>query len=140
MSLALKRKRVQASTLHMKAEDMTKNIKIIAVLATAVITCSSQTQASDEKSLNLRPGKVHESCHKLDAGSKINYSFQVSSETLFNLHYHMDKEIKYPVAEQQALKDSGTVYINTTQTYCLMWTNPQEHTVTLRYNIDTAKR
>jgi hypothetical protein len=52
----------------------------------------------------------------------------------------MDKEIKYPVAEQQALKDSGTVYINTTQTYCLMWTNPQEHTVTLRYNIDTAKR
>jgi hypothetical protein len=55
-------------------------------------------------------------------------------------HYHMDKEIKYPVAEQQALKDSGTVYINTTQTYCLMWTNPQEHTVTLRYNIDTAKR
>ena len=119
---------------------MKKKISCIPVIMAATIICSTQSHATEEKSLNLRPGKVHESCHKLQAGSKLNYSFQVSSETLFNVHYHMDKQIKYPVAEQQALKDSGVVYIDTTQTYCLMWTNPQEHTVTLRYTADIARR
>lgn len=115
---------------------MTKKISAITIFAAATFIYSSQSLASDEKSLNLRPGKVEESCHKLDTGSKLIYSFQVSSETYFNLHYHMGKEIKYPIAEQLALKNSGTVYIDTTQTYCLMWTNPQQHTVTLRYSVD----
>lgn len=119
---------------------MKKNTNCIHVIAAATIICSTQSHAINEQNLNLRPGKVHESCHKLDAGSKLSYSFQVSSETLFNVHYHMGKEIKYPVAEQQTFKDSGIVYIDITQTYCLMWTNPQEHTVTLRYNVDIATR
>ena len=119
---------------------MTKNIKCVTLLAAVTTICSAQSHATDEKSLNLRPGKVHESCHKLDAGSKLSYTYQASSETLFNVHYHMGKEIKYPVAEQQALKDSGIVYIDTTQTYCLMWTNPQSHTVTLRYTADISRR
>ena len=115
---------------------MTRNASYIAIFTTAFAICCSGAQASDVKSVNLRPGKVHESCHKLAAGSKLSYSFQVSSETLFNIHYHAGKEINYPTKEHLALNSSDTVNIDATQTYCLMWTNPQSHTVTLRYHVE----
>jgi len=115
-----------------------KNLIAIALLAFVIFL--SPAQATEDQSLNLRPGKIHESCHKLERGSKLNYSFQVSSETLFNVHFHAGKVIEYPVTEQLALESSGSVAVETTQTYCLMWTNPQDHTVTLRYNVDIVSR
>ena len=114
-----------------------KNIYITAVTSAVLISCPV-TCAADDTNLNLRPGKVHESCHKLAAGSKLSYSFQTSSQTLFNIHFHSGKQINYPVKEQLLDNSSGTVDIDTAQTYCLMWTNSQSHTVTLRYDINLS--
>jgi len=116
-----------------------KNIYIAAVTSAVLITCPV-TRAADDTTLNLRPGKVHESCHKLAAGNKLNYSFQTSSLTLFNIHFHIGKQLNYPVKEQLLDNSSGTVDIDTAQTYCLMWTNSQSHTVTLRYDINLSSR
>lgn len=135
-----------ACTLKVKVRGLTtagarKNlipmaIKYIYLVAVAILSCCSIVYAAENKSLNLRPDEVHESCHDLAAGAKINYSFECSSVALFNIHFHHGKEVSYPVAEKMILRSKGTLLADSTQTYCLMWSNPLRRTLTLRYKVD----
>ncbi|MEA1890167.1 MAG: hypothetical protein U9N50_10360 [Pseudomonadota bacterium] len=111
-------------------------IRQISLLTTAILSCSSNVHAAENQSFNLRPSEVHESCHDLAAGAKLNYSFESSSMVLFNIHYHRGKEISYPVAEKMMMRSSGTLSADSLQTYCLMWSNSQGRTLTLRYKVD----
>ena len=111
-------------------------IKNIRLLTMVILSCCSIVHADEDRSLNLRAGEVHESCHKLDDGVKLNYSFESSSPALFNIHYHQGKEIRYPVAEQTIMSNKGTLSADSMQTYCLMWTNPQSHTLSLHYKVE----
>lgn len=111
-------------------------VKNIFLLTTVILSYCSIVHADEDRSLNLRTGEVHESCHELDDGVKLSYSFQSSSPALFNIHYHQGKEIRYPVAEQMMSSRNGILSADSMQTYCLMWTNPQSQTVTLRYKIE----
>ncbi len=111
-------------------------IRQISLLTTAILGCCSNVQATENQSFNLRPNEVHESCHDLAAGAKLNYSFESSSMALFNIHYHRGKEIRYPVAEKMMMRSSGTLSADSLQTYCLMWSNSQGRTLTLRYKVD----
>jgi hypothetical protein len=111
-------------------------IKNILLLTTVILSYCSIVHADEDRSLNLRTGEVHESCHKLDDGVKLSYSFESSSPALFNIHYHQGKEIIYPVAEQIMMSNEGTLSADSMQTYCLMWTNPQSQTLTLRYKVE----
>ena len=111
-------------------------IKYIIVLTTVILSYCSIVHADENRSLNLRTGEVHESCHELDTGVKLSYSFQSSSAALFNIHYHQGKEIRYPVTEQMMISRNGALSADSMQTYCLMWTNPQSSTLTLRYKVE----
>lgn len=112
------------------------NIKIIFLLAASILSYSSIVHTAEDQSLNLRAAEVHESCHELAAGMKLNYSFQSSSETLFNIHYHDGKVVSYPVAKQKTSGRNGTLTADSSRSYCLMWSNPQTITLTLRYKVD----
>jgi hypothetical protein len=135
-----------ACTLKVKISNLTTDgarkiplpmaIKYLSLVATAIISYGSIVHAAENKSLNLRPDEVHESCHDLAAGAKINYSFECSSVALFNIHFHHGKEVSYPVAEKMILRSKGTLLADSTQTYCLMWSNPLSRTLTLRYKVD----
>ena len=113
-------------------------IKHISLVATAVLICGSQTHAAESKSYNLRPGEVHESCYDLATGGKLNYQYTGSSVTLFNIHYHMGKDIIYPVPDELAFRRNSSLTSASAQSYCLMWRNIQGRPVALHYSVDLS--
>lgn len=111
-------------------------IKYTFIVAAAILSCSSNAHASENMSLNLRPGEVHESCHDLATGKKLGYQYTGSSVTLFNIHYHKGKNIVYPVPDELAFRKNSSLITDSTQNYCLMWTNIRNMPVSLHYRVD----
>lgn len=70
----------------------------------------------------LEPGKVLEHCEKLPAGQKRRYSWKADGPVDFNIHYHQDNEVFYPVKRERMRGDGGTFTARSEQEYCWMWT------------------
>jgi hypothetical protein len=70
----------------------------------------------------LEPGKIHEECQRLEAGEKRRYHWKSSAPVDFNVHYHRDKEVFYPVKRSLMRGDGGTFTAKTAEDYCWMWT------------------
>ncbi len=81
----------------------------------------------------LKAGKVHEECMQLNVGQRLAYSFETKSLIDFNIHYHLGKEVFYPVKKDatKTLKDEFTA--GSSQDYCLMWTNKNAKQVLVKY-------
>jgi hypothetical protein len=70
----------------------------------------------------LEPRKMLEHCEKIPAGEKRRYHWKASSAVDFNVHYHQEKEVFYPVKRDGMRGDGGTFTAKTEQEYCWMWT------------------
>lgn len=85
-------------------------------------------------SLNIAPGKFDEHCFKLAAGAEVKYRFKASGEIDFNIHYHRDKDVFFPVKHERVLRHAGAFRAPAADDYCLMWENKGEKAVTVRGN------
>ena len=72
--------------------------------------------------VTLEPGKMHEECMKIEAGGKRKYHWKANAPVDFNVHYHRDKEVFYPVKRDAMRGDGGTFGAKTGEDYCWMWT------------------
>src|SRR5512147_1103703 len=50
---------------------------------------------------SIPPRKIAEECFKLPAGKAIGYAFESSAPVDFNIHYHVGKDVVYPVKRDQ---------------------------------------
>jgi hypothetical protein len=100
--------------------------------------CARSAMAADEMKLELPPSDLFESCHLLNAGDEIHYSFRGSSVVLFDMHYHDGDNVKYLIPEHLAFKKNESFKARFTQHYCLAWTNSQTKPITIRYTIDVV--
>jgi hypothetical protein len=75
-------------------------------------------------SLVIKPGGFDERCLRLRAGEAIDFRFASDTRLDFNIHYHRDREVFYPV-RQAAVREASTVRFvaPATDDYCLMWEN-----------------
>jgi hypothetical protein len=55
---------------------------------------------------------------------QLHYAFSATRKLDFNIHYHVDHEVFYPVSEEQVTAAEATFTAPSDQEYCLMWTNP----------------
>jgi hypothetical protein len=79
----------------------------------------------------MAAGDVYELCLVLEAGQQLDYAFTATQALAFNLHYHAEREVLYPVPEYRTLNRKAVFVAESEQEYCLMWTNEGEKKVTL---------
>lgn len=88
-------------------------------------------------SLVIKPSGFDERCLRLRAGEAIAYRFASDTNLDFNIHYHRDREVFYPV-RQAAIREAGPVRFVATAAddYCLMWENRGDSPAKLEAQID----
>ncbi len=84
-----------------------------------------------ERRIDVAAGKVAEVCGNLPSGSKIRWQFDASAPLEFNIHYHVDKDVAYPVKPATMTRADDVLAAVVAQDYCWMWRNRSAATVTL---------
>ena len=73
----------------------------------------------------------YELCLVLAQNQQLRYAFSAPRKLDFNIHYHADHEVFYPVSEDQVMDATATFSAQSEQEYCLMWTNQGDTDVLL---------
>ena len=71
----------------------------------------------------VQAGKFIELCGKLAQGSAVRWKFESSAPLDFNIHYHVGKDVVYPVRLTQVAAAEDALTVAAPQDYCWMWTN-----------------
>jgi hypothetical protein len=100
--------------------------RLLALLCTAALGAAfanpSDKAPASVVIVELPPGEMHEECLRLDAGEKRRWYFKSSAPVDFNIHYHRETEVFYPVKRERMRGDGGTFTAKTAEDYCWMWT------------------
>jgi hypothetical protein len=100
-----------------------------------VIELQWQDAGRFERSLTIAPGKFAEICGPLEAGQAVQWSFEADRALNFNVHHHVDKEVRFPAKKDNVKSLQGNLSVDSRQDYCWMWTNkttaPTKLSVTL---------
>ena len=99
-----------------------KRLVFLAALASALHAFADEPNGPRSFKLILPAGDVLEECVLLKAGEKRAYSWKSDRPMDFNVHYHKDKKVAYPVKKDQVASDDGTFAATIAETYCWMWT------------------
>ena len=96
--------------------------------------------AGTAKTITLPAGEFHEECVQLAARQRIDYSFRSRTLLEFNIHYHRNGKIHYPVRRRGVTALSGSYAPKESDGYCLMWRNTQRRPVELDYRFTIGSR
>jgi hypothetical protein len=112
--------------------------------------CASQQTETGKMDLpevtaKIKPHRIYEECIQTMPNQLIEYTFQSSRPVDFNIHYHRDGEIFYPVLEQAAVTAEGDLNCHQAMAemtgpsenpeyFCLMWENPHNRSVDLYFD------
>ena len=88
-------------------------------------------QPGASEQLTLLPSELHEVCFDIAPPIKLEYDFQTSHPVQFNLHYHDEDNVLFPVPEQLTRTEQATFTPESEQVYCLMWTNTGNENIEL---------
>lgn len=111
---------------------------ILLVITIGVSTANAAVGKNKHLEKTLKAGKVHEECMQLNAGQKLTYSFETKSFVDFNIHYHLGKEVFYPVKKDAAKIHNDVFTAGSAQDYCLMWTNKNTKQVLVKYEFQVV--
>lgn len=134
----MKRAAVRGVRGHSVATGMLAGVLLVmgaSVARAEVIELQWQDSGRFERSLTIAPGKFAEICGPLEAGQAVQWSFEADRALNFNVHYHVDKDVRYPAKKENVKRLQGDLAVDSKQDYCWMWTNkttaPTKLSVTL---------
>ena len=111
---------------HRAAAGVLAGVSLLMGAAAAraeVIELQWQDAGRFERSLTIAPGKFAEICGPLEAGQAVQWSFDADRALNFNVHYHVDKDVRYPAKKENVKRLHGDLSVDAKQDYCWMWTN-----------------
>jgi hypothetical protein len=76
-----------------------------------------------ERPVAVPAGKFAEVCGRLAKGDKVRWTYASRQPLAFNIHYHVGKDVEYPVKQEGSTRASGEFVAPLDQDYCWMWTN-----------------
>ena len=79
----------------------------------------------------IAPDDSHELCLVLAQEQQLRYTFSAPRKLDFNIHYHADDEVFYPVSEDHITDATAMYTAQSEQEYCLMWINQGDTDVQL---------
>ena len=88
----------------------------------------------------IKPGGILEECRIVSPNQELVYSFQAAMPVDFNLHYHHEKKVLYPVSKKRIFDLEGTFSPEEKYNYCLMWTNPHRRSVGIDHAIEIVDK
>jgi hypothetical protein len=112
---------------------------LVSLLSCFLNGCST-LPVKNESEVIINPSKIYEECMELTPRDVLFYSFQSFGPVDFNIHYHEEGNIVYPVLKKGSSAEEGRFYADKEQTYCLMWTNIQKTPVRLTYEFRIEKK
>ncbi len=90
--------------------------------------------------ITIDPSGSYEECVELLPTQILDYSFEASKPVDFNIHYHGEEDIFYPVLKDKISVWRGVFYPEEEQNYskeqeyfCMMWDNPHHRRVTITF-------
>lgn len=90
-------------------------------MALASVACAAS--ATDHPiRIIIAPGRVAEVCMTLAAGDTLRWRFKASTALDFNVHHHVDNEVRMPVDRKAVQVESGELLVDHRNDWCLMWT------------------
>lgn len=96
--------------------------------------------AAGAKTITLPAREFHEECMDLAARQPLEDPFRSAAPLEFNIHYHRDNKIHYPVLKKGVTKLSGTYVPKRSDGYCMMWRNAATKPVELDYRFKAAAK
>ena len=72
---------------------------------------------------SIAPKKFLEVCGKQKKGEAVNWTFNGTAPTDFNIHYHVGKDVSYPENRKGVASAEGSLVAPLDQDFCWMWTN-----------------
>ena len=110
-----------------------------AVLATASITAGAElvnvawdVEGRFSKQLAVPASKFVEVCSKLARGNNVAWTFQADGPLDFNVHYDLDKDVRFPAKQAEVQSSDGVLDVQVAQDYCWMWTNKTTSSASLK--------
>lgn len=97
--------------------------------------------------VTIRPSGSYEECIELRPGLVFDFEFDTSDFVNFNIHYHADSGMHYPVNNVGVRFGKGTIDPDTfkfhseeQQNYCLMWDNLNDEPVDVSFRCVLRKK
>jgi hypothetical protein len=95
-----------------------------------------------KKEVSIKPGRSYEDCFELLPGQTMKYTFNATRPVDFNIHYHGEDRVHYPVNKKKIARLSGKIdvdrqryYIEDQEFFCLMWDNPHGMRVGVSFKV-----
>jgi hypothetical protein len=111
---------------------------LLLISAVMVFSCAT-TGLKTELEEMIMPKRSYEECVELHTGETLAYYFTSSRPLDFNIHYHAEDGVKYPVNVKNVKSHRGNLVINEQKYYtedqeafCMMWKNNDEAFVNLK--------
>ena len=101
---------------------MYRMLSILLFLTLPSLAKDDSKDAGKPFSIALAAKQSHEECMRLEKGDKRRYHWKSDAPVDFNIHYHKQSEVFYPVKRDGMRGDGGTFSARAGEEYCWMWT------------------
>ena len=98
-----------------------KRLILLAFVAPA-LTALPEDSVPRKVAVTMPAGEIHEECMNLKAGEKRSYEWKSDVPVDFNVHYHHEPKVFFPVKKDAVTADRGTFVAKSAEGYCWMWT------------------
>jgi hypothetical protein len=95
---------------------------LCAIAPVAALAYGSDSPEAQPFSVTLQPAQMHEECIRLKSGEQRKYYWKSDAPVDFNIHYHHEPEVFYPVKRDAMRGDGGLFTAKSGEDYCWMWT------------------
>jgi len=93
--------------------------------------------------VKIKPSKSYEDCIEVLPGQIMKYSFTSSNFVNFNIHYHTEEGLFYPVDKKGVMTWKGSLdlqeldyYTEDQEFFCVMWDNLNSEPVKLSFSFE----
>ncbi len=120
------------------------------LLSLSLLISGCATSGSNEdggtslyNTVKIKPLKSYEDCIEVLPGQIMKYSFTSSNFVNFNIHYHTEKELHYPVKKKGVMMGKGSLdireldyYTTEQEFFCVMWDNLNSEPVQVSFSFE----
>ena len=109
----------------------------IGMLSLLILAACAATPVKESGVTEIKPcGHSRRVCFHASRTGVLSMRLKLSERVDFNIHYHADQKIFYPVEKPGIASDSGKYEPLTEDIYCLMWTNTNKFPVSVNYRYE----
>ncbi len=99
---------------------------------------------SMHNTVTIKPSMSYEDCIEVLPGQIMHFSFDSSSFVNFNVHYHTENGLYYPVNKKDVMTWKGSLnpqeldyYTEDQESFCVMWDNLNSEPVKVSFFVES---